>query len=99
MSSGIIFEGFRPDLEHAARKQCEHRAKEVYVFASIVEPLEQIKPSGLDIAVSELPPDSFLHADGILLGKPEHRFSLIDLDEGTRFAGRLREPEKLERVA
>jgi len=97
--SRIIPERFRGDLERAISVLREHGAEEVYLFGSLVEPFGDMEPDDIDIAVSGLPSESFLHAYGILLGELEHRFDLIDLDEDTRFSRLLRKRGKLERVA
>jgi predicted nucleotidyltransferase len=99
VDSKNIPDRFRPDLERAVAVLREHGAQEIYLFGSIVEPFGDMEPDDIDIAVSGVPAESFLHAYGILLGELEHRFDLIDLDEDNRFSRRLRERGKLERVA
>jgi len=95
----IIPDRFRADVERAVSVLREHGAQEIYLFGSVVERFGDMEPDDIDIAVSGLPAESFLHAYGILLGELEHRFDLIDLDEDNRFSRRLRERGKLERVA
>ena len=95
----IIPDRFRADVERAVSVLREHGAQEIYLFGSVVERFGDMEPGDIDIAVSGLPAESFLHAYGILLGELEHRFDLIDLDEDTTFIRRLRERGKLERVA
>ena len=99
VESEMVPEKFRPDLERAVSVLREHGAKEVYVFGSIVERFDDVEPNDIDIAVSGLPPRSFLHAYGILLGELEYPFDLVDLDSDNRLSRRLRERGKLERVA
>ena len=70
--SKIIPDRFRPDLERAVSVLREHGAQEIYLFGSIVE------PDDIDIAVSGLRAESFLHAYGILLGELEQLTNEID---------------------
>lgn len=86
---------FRDDLDRAVAVLREHGVREIYLFGSIVEPIEEMEPEDIDIAVSGLPPRRFLHAYGVLLGELEHRFDLVDLDSDNRFSRRLRERGKL----
>ena len=99
MKSTSVPQEFRRDLEKAIEVLRDHGAREVYVFGSVIEPFGDTPPYDFDIAVSGLPPRSFLHAYGILLGELDHPFDLVDLDSDNRFSRKLLDRGKLERVA
>lgn len=88
----------RADLELAVSILKRHGAKAVYLFGSMA--VSSARPdSDWDIGVEGLPPSAFFPALGELLDNMNRRVELIELDDGSRFAGFLMEWEDLVRVA
>ena len=75
-----------------------HGAQAIYLFGSIVSSTAHSDPDW-DIGVEGLPPSAFFPALGELLDEMNRRVDLVELDDGSRFAGFLKEWEELIRVA
>jgi predicted nucleotidyltransferase len=88
----------RAALELAVSILKRHGAEAVYLFGSMAS--GSARPdSDWDIGVEGLPSSAFFPALGDLLDHMNRKVDLVELDDGSRFAGFLKEWEELIRVA
>ena len=88
----------RAALELAVAILKRHGAESVFLFGSMAS--GSARPdSDWDFGVEGLPPSAFFPALGELLDNMNRRVELVELDDGSRFAGFLKEWEELIRVA
>ena len=93
---------FVDKVEIAARILRDAGATSVYVFGSVADEKEMLpgrEPKDIDLAVEGLPPQVFFKALSDVCDALKFPVDLIDLDEPTLLAKRLRERGRLRRVA
>ena len=84
------------DLAVAILKR--HGAQAVYLFGSMAAGTAR-PDSDWDIGVEGLPSSAYFPALGELLDRMNRKVDLVELDDGSRFAGFLKHWEDLVRVA
>lgn len=84
-------------IDRAAGILREQGAREVYLFGSAATGRLR-DGSDIDLAVSGLAPERFLHAMGLAADVLDRPLSLVDLDEDTPFTRYLRAEGGLQRV-
>ena len=91
-------EDLKRRIELAAQSLKEAGAREVYLFGSAATGTMR-EDSDIDIAVSGLPPELFIHAMGAAGDILRRPMDLVDLDEDNPFTRYLKEEKELVRVA
>ena len=88
----------RAALELAVSILKRYGAKAVYVFGSMAA--DSARPdSDWDIGVEGLPSKAYFPTLGELMDRMNRKVDLVELDDGSRFAGFLKQWEDLIRVA
>jgi len=88
----------RVALELAVSILKGYGASAVYLFGSMVS--GSARPnSDWDLGVEGLPSEAYFPALGALMDRMNRTVDLVELDDGSRFAGFLKEWEELVRVA
>ena len=88
----------RVALELAVSILKRYGAQSVYLFGSMAAGVARLD-SDWDIGVEGLPSSAFFPALGELMDRMNRKVDLVELDDGSRFAGFLKQWENLVRVA